>query len=121
MSSDLARHADVQALTGGDVEKAVRHFITKGYAEGRTWSSDPSWWLRYVASNPKLIPTIKTNAPEAEMHWHAWGKAQGLKVEFDPAGYMARNPDVKSLCKGNWTCATRHYIETGYAQGLLWR
>lgn len=117
----LNRYADVRALIGTDHERALRHFITRGYAEGRTWSADAGYWLRYVASNPKLIPLLKTRAADAEMHWHAWGKAQGLTIDFDPAAYLAKNPDIKTQCRGNWTCATTHYIENGYAAGRVWR
>jgi hypothetical protein len=117
----LARYADVRALVGANPEAAARHFITKGYAEGRTWSSDGGYWLRYVASHPKLITSLKSKPADAEMHFHTWGKEQGLKVTFDPAGYLARNLDVKTTCRGNWTCATTHYIDSGHAAGKVWR
>jgi hypothetical protein len=118
----LARNPDVQALVGSDLEAATRHFITTGYSQQRTWSADAGYWLRYVASNPKLIPVLKTRPADAEMYYHAWGRDAGHKVTtFDPAAYLARNADVKASCKWDRVCATRHYIEIGHAAGNTWR
>jgi hypothetical protein len=75
-----------------------------------------------VASNPTLIRTLGTRPADAEMYYHAWGRDAGHKVTtFDPAGYLALNADVKALCKWDRVCATRHFIEIGYAAGKPWQ
>lgn len=74
--------------------------------------------LRYVASNPDLIPLLGADAARAQQHWTSTGRAEGRSLDgFDPVRYAASNPDLLAQFGVDTQALARHWIATGFAAG----
>jgi len=107
----LSRNPGVRALVGSDGVEATKHFITTGYNLGYTWSNTSQYWLRYLASNPDLIPTLGALPSAAELHYYQIGKTEGRQVNtFNPVRYLRTTPAARTACGTNQACAVQHFV-----------
>ncbi len=125
----LAKYSDLAAAFGSDTAAATRHYITNGYGEGRTSSTDDSGSttpdsltefeaLNYIASHGDLITAFGTNTTAAEDHYTNNGKPEGRSLDtFDEWGYLASNNDLLNAFGSDTTAAIEHYISFGMSEG----
>jgi hypothetical protein len=110
----MERQPAIRDLVRGDPVAATKHYINQGYAKGvYTWSNGPQYWLRYIASHPDLIPSLRTQASAGELHYHHIGKCQKRSVTFDALAYLRANAEARALCGDrDQTCAAKHFINS---------
>ena len=96
---------------GTNTVEATKPYISSGFAEKR----DPNLFAsdRYIASYGDLINSYRYNLESGSNHYLFSGRGEGRKVTFDPLAYLAKYPDLADL---DPTGATRHYIESGFAE-----
>jgi hypothetical protein len=102
-SNYLAANPDIGSILGNDLKTAEKHFIDKGYEQGREFRSDeqnatsvstPSTSTRtlsealsnfdpsmYLALNPDLTTTIGSNPDKLKEHFVTWGNNAGRPVQ----------------------------------------
>jgi Ca2+-binding RTX toxin-like protein len=74
--------------------------------------------LRYVASNPDMIPYFASRPAAAYQHYVAHGAAEGRPTtSFDGLIYEASNFDLARALGVDAAAATRHYVEHGFQEG----
>ena len=80
------------AAFGSDTAAAIHHYISYGYAEGRTSSSNDSGSittdsltefeaLNYIASYDDLITAFGTNSSAASDHYTNHGQTEGRAID----------------------------------------
>jgi hypothetical protein len=77
----------------------------------------PEYALRYIASYPDLILSLKADYKKGQEHYAKYGAIQGRTITFDPIVYLNSYADLRQTYGYNTTLATVHYINTGYYQG----
>ena len=127
----MNKYADLSAAFGSNTEAATRHYISNGYAEGRTDSPKDSGSggssdltdleaYNYIASNNDLISAFGTDIAAAKSHYTNHGKAEGRPLDnFDEWGYLASNKDLLNAFGKDATKAIKHYISYGKSEGRL--
>ena len=63
-----------------DTTAATQHYISSGYAEGRSTDSFDKW--EYLASNPDLISRLGTTTAAAIEHYVSSGYAEGRSTDL---------------------------------------
>jgi len=74
----------------------------------------------YMRANPEANDVAKGVKQAAFLHWLDYGIDKGFQGcgHFNPATYLAKNPDVEALCgKGNYKAAIRHWLKKGIKEG----
>ena len=131
----LDNYGDLSNIFGNDLEAAIRHYITYGYAEGRTDSvldldntnTDSNEeittlteleTLSYIASNSDLIRAFGTNLVKAREHYINYGILESRNINgFNALNYLDNYGDLSNIFGNDLEAATRHYINYGYAEG----
>ena len=76
--------------------------------------------LKYIASNPDLIPIFGTDIEGAKSHYTSYGKSEGRETDnFDEYGYLASNADLLTAFGTDTKEAIKHYISNGYSEGRV--
>ena len=113
----LNNYADLTAAFGSNTEAATRHYITNGYAEGRTDTSKGSSSgglynltdleaYNYIASNNDLISAFGTDIAAAKNHYINHGKAEGRNLtRFSASIYLEKYSDLKAAFGDDETSA----------------
>ena len=131
VGSEMCIRDSLTASFGSDTAAATRHYITSGYAEGRTDSTSDSGGgddssaalteaqaLSYIASNPDLINAFGTDTDSAIAHYTSNGQAEGRSLDtFNATNYLANYADLAAAFGSDTVAATRHYITSGYGEG----
>ena len=124
----MNNYADLTAAFGSNTEAATRHYISNGYAEGRTDSPKDSGSggssdltdleaYNYIASNNDLISAFGIDIAAAKSHYTNYGKTEGRPLDnFDEWGYLASNTDLMKVFGSNTTMAIKHYISFGKSE-----
>ena len=110
----IASYADLMQAFGLDAAAGAAHFITTGYAEGRSTSFDG---LKYIASYADLIGAFGANAEVGASHYITNGFAEGRTASFDGLKYIASHADLIGALGANAEAGASHYITNGFAEG----
>ena len=73
----LASHGDLISVYGSSSVSATEHYVTNGYAEGRSLDTFDEW--SYLASNGDLISAYGSSAVSATEHYVTNGYAEGRR------------------------------------------
>jgi len=82
------------------------HFISSGYAEGRTWEGDP----RSPVASPPVEPEPGTNSPASHTVWVDKFSGKEKTTKFSSSG---DNPQFKrfgAVAFGYWPGSDRRYV-----------
>lgn len=109
----VASHSELIRSIGADVEQARAHFMTTGYAMGRSLSFRPD---DYAASYPDLFGLFD-RSEQAVRHFIDHGFAEGRSIRFDPIVYGAGYPDLARAFGADPKALTRHYTRFGHREG----
>ena len=71
----MASHSDLISTFGSDITAATQHYVSNGYAEGRSKDSFDEWG--YLASNNDLMNTFGSDTTEAIKHYISHGLSEG--------------------------------------------
>jgi len=112
----IASSSDLLTAFGADAEAGQDHFLSTGFAEGRSAVQfDP---LRYLASNTDLVRAYGADTTAAEVHYIRTGFAEGrATASFDPLLYLASNADLVRAYGADTIAAELHYVTTGLSEG----
>ncbi len=112
-----ASYSDLALRFGPDEDGAAAHYITEGYAEGRRISFDG---LGYIATNIARFGAMDGDPRTAAYHYLTVGQYSGLTDDgFDGLRYLASYADLARGFGGDLTGGTRHFIQSGYAEGRV--
>ena len=116
----LANYSDLGATFGTNSTAAIQHYISHGFAEGRTDRTllSTSQALNYIASHSDLITAFGSDTDRAISHYINYGQAEGRALNtFKPMHYLANYKDLSNAFGKDSTSALRHYINYGYEEG----
>jgi hypothetical protein len=110
----IASHDDLIGAFGDDRLAGERHYLTHGYAEGRTVTFDG---LQYVASHHDLITAIGADVAAGTGHYVRTGHGENRpRDQFDEVQYVANYTDLQAAFGDDYEAATAHFITNGYAE-----
>jgi hypothetical protein len=98
-SNYLAANPDIASILGNDLKTAEKHFIDRGYEQGREFRSDEQ--------NETSISTPSTSTRTL---------SEALS-NFDPSMYLALNPDLKTTIGDNPDKLKEHFVTWGNNAG----
>jgi len=113
-----ALNPDLLTMFGADDAAYVRHYISKGRADGRAsagYDSDA-----YAALNPDLLNIFGLNPLDLASHYQKFGRAEGRAADgFDAEAYAALNPDLFAVFGTDHRALINHYVTFGRAEGRV--
>ncbi len=110
----IASYPDLTGAFGANAAAGFQHFISTGYAEGRTVSFDG---LEYIASYSDLINAFGVNADLGASHYIQNGRFEGRTTTFDGLEYIASYGDLINAFGANADAGATHYIGPGHTEG----
>ncbi|MEA1071104.1 M10 family metallopeptidase [Sphingomonas sp. LY160] len=107
----IAGYADLRAAYGTDAAAGVQHFLSFGFAEGRSLSFNA---LEYIASYGDLRIAFGSDTSAAAAHFINFGAAENRTVTFDGWAYLASYGDLIAAYGPNENAAIMHYLTFGF-------
>ena len=109
-----ASYEDLIRAFGTNQAAAVNHYMTQGYAEGRTIRFNA---LEYTASYGDLTRAFGNNQTAALNHYLTQGFYEHRNVSFGALNYVASYGDLIHAFGTDQNAALNHYVTQGYFEG----
>ena len=111
----VASNPDLQTAFGTDYQAGTTHYLTNGFAQGR---SAPVDGLQYIASYADLIGAFGANADAGSNHYEQFGRTEGRNPDnFNELQYLNNYSDLQAAFGADYRAATQHFISYGAAEG----